>query len=292
MSDKRSSRGRQPSLLRSLFPRKQKRVLLLTGGGTRGAAQVGMLKELVNSGLEFDAVVGCSVGSLNAASFASLPESETIEELEQLWRSLRNKDIFPLSPLNLLQGLSKKPNLFGDSALRKVIKSHLKIENLSETKLPLAIMTTELLSGRSVAWRQGSALDILIASSALPGAYPPVRLDDGKLHIDGGVSSAIPVRVALDVFDATEIWALDVLGRPNKEEHQTARDVINTAFSHSNNVVAGHEIDLLRNHRKVGFHHIKLPDDLKALDSSTFARTDELIEAGSQSAKTYLEALK
>jgi len=49
-----------------------------------------MLKELVNSGLEFDAVVGCSVGSLNAASFASLPESETIEELEQLWRSLRN----------------------------------------------------------------------------------------------------------------------------------------------------------------------------------------------------------
>jgi len=291
MQRKQSLKGKSPSLLQALFPKKSIRVLLLTGGGTRGAAQLGMLKELHKAGVKFDAVVGSSVGSLNAVSYATLPEQETLDELEILWRSLRNKDIFPRSPLALLQGLSSKPNLFDDSALRKMIKGHLKIENLSEAKLPLAVMTTELLSGRSVAWQQGPAIDILAASSALPGAYPPVRLSDGKLHIDGGVSSAIPVQVALEEFKASEIWILDVLGRPAEEDHRTARDVVNTAFSHSSNVVAMHELEILRKHRKVSYHHIQLEDKLRALDSSTFARTDELILSGSKTAKNYLQSL-
>ena len=266
-------------------------MLLLTGGGSRGAAQVGMLKALIKNAVNFDAVIGCSVGSLNAISYATDPSQKSLEELENLWRSLKAKDIFPLSPISILRGLSSKPHLFEDSALRKVISGHLLIDDLSQSHLPLAIMTTELLSGRSVAWRQGSAIDILAASSALPGAYPPVRLEDGKLHIDGGVASAIPIQTALSEFNATEIWALDVLGRPSQEEHHTAREVVNTAFSHSSNVVAAAEIALLDHHRKVSFHHIQLPYELRALDSSTFTQTDELIRAGENSAQKHIENL-
>ena len=289
MSEPRTQPSQRASLFQALFPSKRRRVLLLTGGGTRGAAQVGMLKALVNAGWEFDAVVGCSVGSLNAISFASDPGRESIDDLERLWRSLRTKDIFPVSPMAFIRGLAHQPNVFGDAGLRKMINGHLRIDDLDQAKLPLAVMTTELLSGRSVAWRSGPAVDILAASSALPGAYPPVRLGDGKLHIDGGVASSIPVRTALELFEATEIWVLDVLGRPAQEEHRTARDVINTAFSHSSNVVAESELALLRDRRRVRVHHLQLPLELRALDASSFSHTSELINAGEQSARKYLE---
>lgn len=291
MSEQRPQVSRRPSLLSALFPSRRRRALVLTGGGTRGAAQVGMLKALVNAGLEFDAVVGCSVGSLNAISFASEPGKDSIEHLEHLWRSLRTKDIFPVSPVAFIRGLAHQPHVFGDAGLRKMINGHLHIDDLDQAQLPLAVMTTELLSGRSVAWRSGPAIDILAASSALPGAYPPVRLGDGKLHIDGGVASSIPVRTALEHFDATEIWVLDVLGRPAQEEHRTARDVINTAFSHSSNVVAESELALLRNQRRVHLHHLQLPLELRALDASSFAKTSELICAGETSALQHLESL-
>lgn len=278
-------------VLRSTLGLKPRRLLVLTGGGTRGAGQVGMLKELDAAGLTFTAIVGTSVGSLNAARYAVEPGPNAIAGLEKLWRSLRTGDIFPLSPLDLLRGITHRPHLFDESALRRMIAGQLPVERIEMTALPLGVTTTELLSGRTVLWREGPLLDVLTASSALPGVYAPVRLPDGKLHIDGGVASAVPSKEAVDIFAPDEVWILDVLGRPTREQHRTARDVLNTAFSHSTNAVAAAELADLDRARALAVHHIQLPADLRSSDATSFKRTDELIRAGRRAALAYLQTL-
>ena len=291
MGDRTQMLKQQRSRLLSRLVRKPSRVLLLTGGGSRGAAQVGMLDALLREGVGFDAVIGCSVGGLNAARFATEPGLEAIAALEQLWRSLKSRDIFPFSAVSMVRGFSNRPYLFDERPLRNMIYEQLNLTRLEETQLPLAVVTTELLSGSSKVWREGPLVDILTASAALPGIYPPVRLSDGKLHIDGGVASSIPIQAALDLFTPTEIWVLDVLSKPSREEHRTAREVLNTAFSHASSAVATAELSLLSSHSRITLHHLQLPTGLRKIESTSFDHTDELIKVGNMVARDHLAGL-
>jgi NTE family protein len=245
-----------------------------------------MLAELHASGVTFDAVVGCSVGALNGARYAATADGASITALEQLWLSLRTGDIFPISPLQMLRGVVHRPHTISDHRLRDVISSTLPVANIEDTKLPLAVVTTEVLSGRSQVWRNGPAVDILAASAALPGIYPPVQLSDGNMHFDGGIASAAPVFTAEHVFDADEIWLLDALGRPKQDGHRTAREVLNTAFIHALRSNARSEIAKI----EVGkLHHLEIPGRLHAVDSANFAHTENLIAAGRESARVHLD---
>ncbi len=275
-------------LLGRISSKEPRRVLVLTGGGARGASQVGMLSELHNAGLRFDAVVGCSVGALNGARYAATADGIAIEELEELWLDLRSTDIFPISPLQLIRGAINLPHLVSGNRLREVIAKTLPVADIEQTLLPLAVVTTDIVSGRSCIWQEGLAVDVLAASAALPGVYPPVRLSDGADHIDGGISSAAPVGVAERVFAADEIWLLDTLGRPRTDAHRNAREVINTAFIHALRSNAHAEIT---NAQVRALHHLELPARLHALDATSFNHTEELINAGRHVARQYLATL-
>ncbi|MEO6984280.1 MAG: patatin-like phospholipase family protein [Paralcaligenes sp.] len=86
---------------------KPKTALVLSGGGSLGAVQVGMLQALSRTDLSPDMVIGASVGALNGAVFAEDPTPAGADRLAELWRGLRRKDVFPLT---LLAGL--RPLLF------------------------------------------------------------------------------------------------------------------------------------------------------------------------------------
>jgi NTE family protein len=77
---------------------------VFAGGGSLGAVQVGMLRELVRIGIAADFVVGSSVGAINAAYFAGAPHSAGVEKLERIWRGLQRKDVFPVT-LRTMWGL-------------------------------------------------------------------------------------------------------------------------------------------------------------------------------------------
>jgi NTE family protein len=168
----------------------------LAGGGSFGAIQVGMMHSLAAHGISADMVVGSSVGALNGAYYAGDPTLEGVLQLETIWRGLHRHDVFPITWRTLLGFIWRRDFLIPHDGIQKLIDDHLPYRNLQDAKLPLHIVTTDIVSGDSVILSEGPAAQAIIASTAIPGAFAPVRYKDFYLS-DGAISSNTPVRVAV-----------------------------------------------------------------------------------------------
>jgi len=141
-----------------------KTAFVLAGGGSFGAIQVGMLHSLVAHGVTADMVVGSSVGAMNAAYYAGIPTVEGIEQLAKIWRNLRRRDVFPITPLVLLGLVRKRDFLLGSEGLYRLVHTHLPYRNLEDARIPVHIVATDLLSGEAVVLSKGSAVQAIVAS--------------------------------------------------------------------------------------------------------------------------------
>jgi NTE family protein len=189
------------------------RAFVLPGGASLGAVQVGMVQALADERIEPDLVIGASVGSLNGAVLATRPGAEGLRVLDSLWRSVRRKDIFPLRPLSLLLGLSGRRNyVMKSGGLRRMVEAHVGGWRLEDTLVPFHVMATELMSGQPVVLSAGDTVTALMASTALPGIFPPVEVD-GRLLVDGGIAADTPIAQAVHL-EADEVWVLATVADP------------------------------------------------------------------------------
>lgn len=172
--------------------------LVLAGGGSLGAVQVGMLKALVAHGVSVDLIVGSSVGAVNGACFAADPSAATVARLEAAWRGVTRNDIFPINWRSLFGFARRRDHLCGSHGVRRLAERHLPYLNLEDAAVPIHVVATDLLSGKPVVLSRGNAADAIAASSAIPIAYAPVRVG-GRYLIDGAVASNTPVRVAVSL---------------------------------------------------------------------------------------------
>lgn len=180
---------------------------VLSGGASLGSVQVGMLLALVEEGVVPDLVVGTSVGALNGGWVAARPDLAGIEALADLWDGLSRGDVFPIRPLTGLLGfLGLRPNLVPASGLRRLLRDNLEFGRLEDAPLPLHVVATDLVTGRSVLLSRGDAVDAITASSALPGIFPPVTID-GRPLVDGGVVDNTPLSHAV-ALGADVAWVL------------------------------------------------------------------------------------
>lgn len=170
---------------------------VLSGGASLGAVQVGMLQALEESGISPDFLVGSSVGAINGAWVASHTESDALEGLASIWRGLRRSDVFPTSPLLGVAAMMGRRNyLVSPDGLRGLLQRHLGLRRLQDTQIPLHVVATNLLTGQAVVLSEGDAVPILMASAAIPGVFPPVRIH-GRELIDGGVADYAPISAAV-----------------------------------------------------------------------------------------------
>jgi NTE family protein len=169
---------------------------VLAGGGSFGAIQVGMMHSLAKHGIAPDMVVGSSVGALNGAYYAADPTLKGVLQLERIWRRLKRQDVFPITWRTLLGFLWRRDFLVPHDGIRKLLDDHLPYRNLEEAKLPVHIVATDIITGDSVVMSEGSAVEAIVASTAIPGAFTPVRYRDHFLA-DGAISSNTPVRIAV-----------------------------------------------------------------------------------------------
>ena len=176
---------------------RSKTALVLAGGGSFGAIQVGMLHSLAAHGIAADMVVGSSVGSLNGAYYAGNPTLEGIKHLGTIWRGLHRSHVFPVSWTAMLGFLVRRNFLAEPDGLRALIENNLTYRNLEDAKIPIHIVATNILTGGTVVLSKGSAAQAIIASAAIPVVFPPVRFEDVYL-VDGAVSSNTAVKVAVD----------------------------------------------------------------------------------------------
>ena len=169
---------------------------MFAGGGSFGAIQVGMMDSLARHDITADMVVGSSVGALNGAFYASDPTVDGVERLAKIWRGLRRQDVFPFTWRTLLSFLWRRDFLISHDGIRKLVDDHIPYRNLEEARLPVHIVTTDIVTGDSVVFSKGPAAEAIVASTAIPGAFAPVHYGDRYLA-DGAISSNTPVRLAV-----------------------------------------------------------------------------------------------
>jgi NTE family protein len=173
-----------------------KTALVFAGGGSFGAIQVGMLHSLVANGVAADMVVGSSVGAINGAYYAGVPHLKGVLELETIWRGLTRHDVFPITWRTMLGFIWRRDFLISHDGLRKLIEDHLPYRNLQDAQIPIHIVTTDVVTGESVVLSEGSAVEAIVASTSIPGAFAPVPYKDRYLA-DGAISANTPVKVAV-----------------------------------------------------------------------------------------------
>jgi NTE family protein len=173
-----------------------KTAFVFAGGGSFGAIQVGMLHSLAAHGIAADMVVGSSVGALNGAFYAGDPTLEGVQRLGAIWRGLQRHDVFPLTWKTLLGFVLRRDFLITHDGIRKLIDDHIPFRNLQDARLPVHIVTTDIISGESVVLSEGSTSEAIVASTAIPGAFAPIRYREHYLA-DGAISSNTPIRVAV-----------------------------------------------------------------------------------------------
>ena len=177
----------------------QRTAFVFAGGSSLGAIQVGMLKALMQSGYVADMVVGSSVGAINAAWFAGDPSVAGVARLEAIWRGMRRVDVFPTHPIGSLIGLFSRRGYLVDSAgLARLLERHLPYQRLEQARLPVHIIATDMLEGIEIRLSDGPAVQALLASAAIPGVFPAVKLAERHV-VDGGVANHTPISAAVEL---------------------------------------------------------------------------------------------
>jgi NTE family protein len=173
-----------------------KTAFVFAGGGSFGAIQVGMLQSLVAHGVTADMVVGSSVGALNGAFYAGDPSVKGMERLAGVWRDLKRQDVFPVTWRTMLGFLWRRDFLITHDGIRKLIDDHIPFSRLEQARLPVHVVTTDIITGDAVVFSEGPTSEAIVASTAIPGAFSPIRYGDRYLA-DGAISSNTPIRVAI-----------------------------------------------------------------------------------------------
>jgi len=156
-----------------------------------------MLRTLTRAGVKADFVVGSSVGAINAAYFAGDPTTAGIRKLEAIWRGVTRGKVFPARPArSLLALLGARNSVISPSSLRLLLEEHISYETLEAATIPCHVVATDVSDGAEILLSNGSAVEALLASSAIPGVFPPVALD-GRELIDGGITSNTPIAAAV-----------------------------------------------------------------------------------------------
>jgi NTE family protein len=182
----------------ALRRREDKVAFAFSGGGPLGAMQVGALKALYEFDVRPDVVVGTSVGALNATWTAFDPSPEGANGLEKLWLGLGDADLFPGGRFRAswARFLVRGNRVFENTGIRRLVETRFGNDvAFEDAQLPLGIVTTELLGGGEKLFSSGRILEPLLASTAMPGVFPPVEID-GTAHIDGGVVNNVPIAPA------------------------------------------------------------------------------------------------
>ncbi|MBV8994237.1 MAG: patatin-like phospholipase family protein [Pseudonocardiales bacterium] len=172
---------------------------VLSGGASLGAIQVGMLRALFERRITPDLIIGTSIGALNGTYIASRPAiPETADALADIWLGLHRFEIFPPDPITGLLGLIGLANHFVPSAgLRRLLCRHQNIERLEDATIPVHVVATDARSGTERRLSRGLAQPAVMASAAMPGVFPAVKINGDQL-IDGGVASNTPTSDAVE----------------------------------------------------------------------------------------------
>lgn len=183
---------------------KNRRALVLSGGGSKGAYQAGVIYSLCNEkGRVYDAFYGISVGAINASAMTQNPSQKMgSKHLISMWQQIENKDVKKhWLPFSFLTGLWKS-SLYNSKPLKELIKNNF---DPSRAFFPCFVGAVSLNTKQIKYFdcSKENAVNAILASSAFPGFLEAKEIDE-NVYVDGGVRDITPIKIAID-DGATEI---------------------------------------------------------------------------------------
>lgn len=216
------------------------RALCLSGGGSKGAFQVGALEHILGDlGVQYDIITGISVGALNGsylAQYGKGDESDAIKGLVEVWNGVNDSAIFqtnyPVLPkaLSMAYSVIATNSLYDSSPLNRLVDSLLDPQALVSSGKELAVGAVSLKDGEYRYWHQDSPdiVKAVQASASYPIFFKPVEIE-GQEWTDGGVRNIVPMEKALSM-GATEIDVITTSPVIEKFSYKS-HNVIESLFS-------------------------------------------------------------
>jgi len=183
----------------------KKIALALGGGGTKGFAHIGVLKQLEKFGYQPSAIAGTSVGGIVGALYAV---GYSISDIESFAHSLNYAKLFS-------RNINDAPSLLGLGGLYALLDKYLKNKTFKDLLIPFAVTTVDSKSGSEYIINSGNIIDAIKATTAIPGIFPAF-IHNNKNLVDGAVLNPIPVNLVRWLKDDVPILAISLSAPPDK----------------------------------------------------------------------------
>lgn len=270
--------------------------LVLSGGGARGLAHIGVLKALEELRVPVRVVAATSMGAMVGGGFALGYDADQLQDLTQSvdwkkmfyprpprtdlsWQGKKDDTRFGMGEIGIgMQGVKISPAVFPvqelDIFLHRATDSSTRIRDLSQLSVPFASMATDLVTGQEVVLQKNIQLSLAMrASMSVPGAFAPVEYE-GHLLVDGGLVDNLPIEQARKM-GAKKVIAVNV-GTP-----LSGRETLGNVVG-----VMGQMINLLteqnvrRSLAQLHKDDVLIVPDLQQYSSADFNKAQEIIKAG------------
>ncbi len=294
------------SSFQNTFAQEQKRPkigLVLSGGGAKGFAHIGVLKVIEEAGLKIDYIGGTSMGAVvgglyasgyNASQIDSIFHKTNFNELlnDYIPRSAksfyekRNDESYAISlpfsnfKIGIPQALSK--GLYNFNLLSRLTRHVRQVNDFNQLPTPFICIGTNIATGQQVLLNKGNLAQAMLASAAFPTLFTPIEID-GQLLIDGGVANNFPVDEVKNL-GADLIIGVDVQdGLWDKTQLKNATKILVQ-------ITNLHSIEKMKN--KIKGTDIYITPDIKNFGVLSFDRGKEIIQRGEEAAFAVYEKLK
>lgn len=281
----------------------QKIGLVLSGGGAKGFAHIGVLKEIEKAGIKIDYIGGTSMGAIVGGLYAA---GYNADQLDSIFRATdfdalikdfvprnnktfyekSNDEIYALTlpfqnlKISVPKGLSK--GLFNYNLISKLTHDVRHVRDFSQLKIPFLCIATDVETGEQVVLKEGSLPLVLLASSAFPSLFSPVEIED-RVYIDGGVANNYPVEEVIKM-GANVIIGVDVQdGLKNREELNSATGVLVQITNYQ-------MLEKMKD--KKALTSIYITPDVSNYSVISFSEGAEIIKKGEEAAHKFKDAFE
>jgi NTE family protein len=276
--------------------------LVLSGGGAKGLAHIGVLKVIDSLGIQVDFIAGTSMGAVVGGLYASGYNANQLDSIfsaidvdaliqdytprgAKSFYEKRNDEIYALTlPFNnfrlgLPSGLSK--GLYNFNLISRLTKHVSHIRDFDELPIPFLCIATDLETGEQILLDSGVLAQSIIASGAIPTLYNPVEIN-GKLHIDGGVVNNYPV-------EELKNRGVDFIIGVDVQDGLKARDQLEDVTSVLSQLNNFSMIEKMEGKRRMTNIYIK--PDTKGFSVVSFDNGQEIIKKGTEKAIEFINQL-
>ena len=283
--------------------------LVLGGGGARGAAHIGVLEVLHEQRIPIDCLSGTSMGALVSGAFAAgLSPDEMISAMERAnWQDMFNDNPPTYNTNPRKKSLSRRfiagsemgftekgpealPGVVDGQKIKlfinKLVHSEYGDPQIEQMQLPLSIVSTDLVTGGKVVFREGSLTKAMRASMSIPAAMTPVK-EGEKLLVDGALVANIPIEEVRDQCNPDIVIAVNV-GSPLLKAEQIGG--IPSTVAQMVNILT--EQNVTRSLADLRPDDILIKPDLEGISAGDFEKFNETIKRGREATKAALPRLR